>query len=754
MTALNPIMLWGLLAASIPILIHLLNRRRHRVIDWGAMQFLLASHTSRNRRVLLEEILVLAVRTAMLAALALGLARLFIQNPYFAGSGASAQAVAIVVDTSLSMSREVGGMTVLQRGVAAARQLIDTLSSADTVTVLFASATVEPVTDRPVYATDEGKAALQAQLAGIEPTAASVDMVRAIDTANLALADQVNPVKQIVVITDGQQYGWHLDEPRRWQFLAESLPTDETARPRITVLRLESPDESLVNLAVTSITLDRPIVGTDRPVRITATVTNTGQAASPARTVHVDVGERRLGSREVLALPPGASESLTLTHQFKTSGSVVITATLAGGDPIPLDDSQSLAVQVAQSLPVLLIDGAPSPEPLGSETAYLTAALAPTHRNRDAPVDYLVAARVVEVPDTDRIDLSKFRAVVLANVRYVPDALLTRLRDFVEQGGGLLITPGDQVDRADFNERLYAQGQGLSPVRLAAPVGDATARESFEILSDAAIDHPIMRLFAPPATMDLAKVHVYRWFPLEMSTRAANTRRVASLANGQPLAVEQRLGRGHVICTAVPWDIAWTNLPACKAYVVLTHELMYYLAEPLLPRWHLPPGQSLTVSFDADGAPPVGQVFDPDGTIHAVTGQRNGSRMTYPYRETSAPGVYRLVLSSPQGSTRYFFTVGLDPQESDLTSLDDEAIAHLTEPPLSLAFLETVDQAQRALSVESPGREIWRWLMLTVLLLAIVEVGLTRAIARNRHGDASAEVDLGGKQTRSPSGRG
>src|SRR5438270_5881052 len=76
-----PLMLFGLAGVAIPIVIHLFNRRRYEVIDWGAMQFLQISETTR-RRLLLEEVLLLLLRMAALALLALALAA-----PYGTGSG-------------------------------------------------------------------------------------------------------------------------------------------------------------------------------------------------------------------------------------------------------------------------------------------------------------------------------------------------------------------------------------------------------------------------------------------------------------------------------------------------------------------------------------------------------------------------------------------------------------------------------------------------------------------------------------------
>ncbi len=109
---------------------------------------------------------------------------------------------------------------------------------------------------------------------------------------------------------------------------------------------------------------------------------------------------------------------------------------------------------------------------------------------------------------------------------------------------------------------------------------------------------------------------------------------------------------------------------------------------------------------------------------------------------TQAPGVYRLVLTAAQTSRTHHFVVGLDSAESDLTRLRDpvsERLAALT----GLTFFDTPDDLQAALAVESPGREIWRWLAAGVFVLLLAEALLTRAIARSRQGEASDAVDYG-----------
>lgn len=731
MTALKPEMLWGLVAAAIPILIHILNRRRFRIVDFGAMRFLFDAYHQRRRRMRIEEILLLAIRTTLLALLAMAMARLFVRNPAVADTGATRQDIAVVLDASLSTSRTTGGRSPFDRGLAATAELIDTAATGDTVSVLVAATSIRALTEKPLYIAEDTKKELINRLAEQKPTASSLDLIRAFDAAGQALTAGTNPHRSIVVITDGQAHGWHADEVQRWQFLVENLKTDEHTHPAVHVLRLAAPDDTVTNLAVTDITLDRRVVGTDRPVTVTVAVTNTGTEPAPMRTVELTLDDRRIETAKMTGIGPGSVETLTLTHRFAAAGSYIFGARIAGNDDLPLDDAQSLAVEVTAALPVLVVDGDPSPDLLEAESAYLNAAFAPQDKYASVPVDYLVAATIIEAPDTLDVDLAAYRVVVLANVARLPDAFVDRLHDFVARGGGLLIAPGNRIERDYYNQTLYADGAGVLPARLDAPTGDATARERFETLSAATSDHPALRLFAPPTTIDLSKVHVYRWFPINAPTAASGLRTLASLTGGDRFAVEKRIGRGSVICTAVPWDIDWSNLPARKSYVVLTHELIYHLADPRQAKWNLDPGQALLATVDDPDAPRVGQIIDPAGNVHAVIAASDEERRTFRFDQTDQPGAYRLVLSAPTGSTTHHFAVGLDPAESDLTPLSEENAAWLTTQ-LEMTFLDSVDATLAAIAVDAPGREIWRWLALAVLGLLFAEVLLTRALA-GRH---------------------
>ena len=117
-------MLFGLIAAAAPILLHMFRKRTARRIVWGAWQFLAESMRQKRRRILIEEIILLVVRTAILALAALAFARPFLPEMGFFGGGE--KDVVIVLDASGSMNlKRKDGTTAFEAAVEEARELID-----------------------------------------------------------------------------------------------------------------------------------------------------------------------------------------------------------------------------------------------------------------------------------------------------------------------------------------------------------------------------------------------------------------------------------------------------------------------------------------------------------------------------------------------------------------------------------------------------------------------------------------------------
>ncbi|HJT78199.1 MAG TPA: BatA domain-containing protein, partial [Gemmataceae bacterium] len=216
---LNVLMLLGLAAVAIPPLIHLLSRRRYDVVDWGAMQFLQISQTTR-RRLLLEEILLMLLRMGLIAILVCGLAAPFLDSTALARLGGGNRDVVLLFDGSYSMGANDTGKSAHDAAKEWAAALLDGLQAGDSVSVLQAKQQVVPVVGE--LTTDLRR--VRTKIADMPGPRGGCDWPGALAAAHKILAASRRPERDIIVLSDNQRFGWADDASMlRWEMLATEL---------------------------------------------------------------------------------------------------------------------------------------------------------------------------------------------------------------------------------------------------------------------------------------------------------------------------------------------------------------------------------------------------------------------------------------------------------------------------------------------------------------------------------------------------
>src|SRR5262245_1719725 len=124
----NPLFLWGVAAAPLPLLLHLINRTRAKKVPFTALQFIEQSLAQQSIKRRLRELLLLLLRVALLALLALLLARPFLKSRYFSFAQKVQSSAVLVLDDTLSMSYREGQRTLGERAREEALKYVDTLS--------------------------------------------------------------------------------------------------------------------------------------------------------------------------------------------------------------------------------------------------------------------------------------------------------------------------------------------------------------------------------------------------------------------------------------------------------------------------------------------------------------------------------------------------------------------------------------------------------------------------------------------------
>jgi hypothetical protein len=757
----NLLMLAGLAAMSIPVIIHLLNRRRYDVVDWGAMQFLQVS-TATRRRLLIEELLLMAVRMGLVGLLVLAMAAPYVSGPVVADlGGRPSRDVVIVIDGSASMGLDDG---IHPTPHAAAREwataLLGRLSAGDGVALLLAQQQVVPV----VQELTQDLELVRERIARLPVPHGGCDWPGAVREAHRLLAARSRrPAREIIILTDGQRRGWADSESLfQWDRLAAQVRADEkqgqpgdepVARPRLWVVTVGPARESgepVPNYALKPLRPTRGLAWVGQRLQLRTALSLTGQQEyQPPYRIRLEADGKHVGDVQ----PParaGLHEGqvpLTFTHRFTTPGVHLLSLVLepdppesqrpgkaARRDLLPGDNRQDLAVEVVESLPVLLVDGDDVLSP-DSSTYFLRKALAhaPDPQRPGAVRALAVPARSFDAALLTR-DLdpqrpgSRPRVLVLADVPSLTEPQQQGVERFLKDGGGVLVALGERVQKGArlYNEGLYRAGMGWLPARLDGVAGDASRAEGATTADVKQMHHPALELFRDEPSCTLDRARFPRWWKVSAGDRASASVGCL-LTSGDPWLVEHAYGKGKVLLCAVPLDRSWgAGLPAVWEFPVLAHELVYYLADSRSADYNVQPSQPLRYQPATPASPPATiLVFPPDGEPrHFAVG-----RWPFVYEDARATGVYKL---QEAGGRAAYFVVQPDPRESDLTPCGAEDRAKVAAL-LPMHYANDLETVVAVLHGPAQAQELWWLALIGVIALLCGEVWLTRRMVAGRH---------------------
>lgn len=722
---LNPLMLLGAGAISVPIIIHLLNKRKFEKVRWAAMRFLRSSIEQNQRRLRIEDILLLILRCLIIGLLALALARPAIRSTAAGLFGQAGVTAVIVIDSSASMSQTDGVTSRFDRAKDAAEQILASLPSGSSAAVWLASDAVRPLVPEPTFDLNLARQ----QIRDARRSDRSSDLFPAVRRAVELLNQSPSVRRELYVITDAQRSAFRQS--------ADMLPLLEaekdTIRPHLVFI--DQPETE--NLSVSDLRQATGIAAIDQPLRFVAQVTNYGQ--NEARDVRVSLrisppaGADRAAAQPPVdeamidSIPPGASRSVSLFGRLREEGWHSVSASIAP-DRVPADDVRSLVVRGVRQVKVLIVDGQPGREPRDAESFYLLNALVPVTPAQRAA--HFVSATVVDGAGFRATSLDDFDVVVIANVTDFADASVDALASYVARGGGLLVFPGSSVQRAFYNDKLASQRR-LLPGLLGDPKGDPASETPVATLSDRALDHPIASLWKDPAAGSIGAARFYRIFPITPLQRQTNNAGpavgepnvVLRFADQSPAVIEHSYGQGRVVLFSSTVDTEWNDLPVRPGVFV---PLMYRTLGAIVQRqdeaMNLPAGDRLAwrtpsdwLGRDALVRPPG----DDDGSLRdARRVELVDQSPMLVVDDTDVAGVYEVTLPD---APPIRFAVAARAEESSLDTIADPDVEQLATVAEVIRF-ENGEALVASIEQQRVGTELWSTIAMLVVALAAAEM--------------------------------
>lgn len=774
---LSPALAAGAAAAAVglPVLIHLLFRKRYQIVPWAAIRFLLVAERRHRRRIDQWLLLALRVLALLLPLLAMVAATKWAEPLWQAIKPGATETVAnvprthhvIVLDASLSMAaRTDDGMTRFDRALAQIENLIHSGSDGDGYTLIVLAGTAQSVVPGP----SNDRTKVIAELQNVKLTHGPADTAAALTVVadHLARSPRAYPRRQLTFVTDLQRSAW-----------ANALPKPDAQPPEVWQRIIGRADVVVVdvaradaeNVAIANVTLLDPLPMIDSPAVITATIANLGRSERRGLRVQLLLGRPSSGTESLLpvesqtipVLPPGGREPITFGLEgqvrFREKGVHVLQVRIADPDDpdkpvdaLSQDDMRSVAVEVRDGLHALLVDGKPDPVPARRAAWYLHRALLPP----EAKPSYTPARPRTVTPaeflDPAVGDLTGVDCVYLCDVPTPTVELAAKLTAVLKRGGGVVIGlgPNAAAHRADYNRVLYNDGNGLLPGPLGEVINAAGPDDPGFRLSaeEEAYRKPPLQFFRDEEVRGGLLIAPFRNYIRLDTPPDGRARRILSFAWGgtsgvntpgspggrkpDPALVEwtPQRHRGRVVVYTSTFNEDWNDWPPIPSYLMFQQELLPFAATN--PDRHtLQVGEVVEEFFPPAAAGLIASLTGPDGRSVSLKLENQDEAGVIRFTDTRLSGLYRLRLD---GFADRPFAVNVPEvvpgtgSESDLRRIDASELRNLGEVQVvtdPADIKPTADSGALVTTAPRPhGPMIARYAVLMALVVLALELFL------------------------------
>lgn len=711
MTFLNPLVLFGLAAAAIPVILHLLNLRKLRTIEFSTLTFLKELQQTKIRKLKLRQLLLLLVRTLLVIFIILAFARPALRGTILGSIGTNAHSTVIFIfDDSFSELAADDHGERFKQAKDATLKLIDLLKEGDEAFLIKLSdlpkATIEPAAhDVSVLRTAINESRVSFIRHPLE---------EGLNLASRLLMQSHNVNKEIYIISDMQQTLFTFNQ--RSQELAPLF--DE----HVTFFRVPVGKKNIANATIDSVEVTTKILEKEKPVHIYASVRNFNNLPLRDDVVSVFLDGVRVAQKNVSVEPYG-SASLDFTVTPKKTGFIKGYVELEH-DAIEPDNKRFFSISIPDRVNIAIVAHTTA------DIQYLTLAL------QASAADGNQSLLHIDQTTEQQFSLLNIRTadvLICANVSSFSSNDVERIKSFVGNGGGLILFPGNDLQLNNYNTTLFPALNIPPGGNVVKTPGEQTAL-SFDKID---LDHP---LFATIYERELrGKNHSSQTIesPAITTTLQHLTGKqgqtLITLNNGSAFLSEYSSGNGKILLYSVPPNLTWSDFPLKGIFAPLMHRSVMYAAALNGSQETYTAGNDAAISLNSArnrSAENQYRVIAPDGVeelIQLSSQKGSTSSTSFLLHHLEQPGWYEL----RNGKTLLsLVAVNTDNRESDTRSISDADLEtfwkHYNIPASSVKLIENTDQFETTILQSRFGVELWKYCIGIALLLALFEMMIAR----------------------------
>ncbi|MCH7770941.1 MAG: BatA domain-containing protein [Bacteroidetes bacterium] len=691
MTFLNPAILIGLAAATIPVIIHLLNQRKLKKIEFSTLIFLKELQKNKIRRVKLKQWLLLALRVLIILLIVTAFARPTLEGVSIGGTTSAAKTTALfILDDSFSMSVVDQNGSYINQAKQIIKELLTNLEEGDEAGLILVSGDIE------------GEVAVTTNINSVVEKLQNINVSDASGTINSALIKASNLIlesknfnKEIYLLSDFQKDRIAIEQ--NLTNLSQAL------NERVKLYSFDFSGKEVYNIGISKLKVITKIFEINKPISFEVTVTNYSDQTANNLVVSLIVGGKRSAQKSI-NLTSNKAKIVQLEGTANKNGFVDVTVEIED-DEVSVDNKRFSSIFIPEKISVILLYDK------FNDIRFVKLALQSAADNGNLELDEKPLSKI------STIKLNNYDAVIIIGSKVIDRS--GDLRRLLTDGGGVIIFPSSEPDLVGFRGILNSLKlpQAKELIYYSEQVNKTVDFEKIDY------DHPLLQnIFRDEQKKEIESPIIQNYYKISPMGKG---RSIISLLDGSSFLSEYDFEGGKIFVFNVPPVLEWSDFPIKSIFAPLIYKSVVYLSAKDRNNSEYIAGEPLNINISRRTLPII-KVIRPDRSEDLINLNGNDSDFLN-FSKTYLSGNYKIYSGV---DLLEIISVNTEQLESNVNYiLDDEFEDYLKEINFKEAHIKiTKGEDPVTLILQARfGSELWRYFLIAAFLLALIEMTIARS---------------------------
>ncbi len=683
MTFLNPAILIGLLAASIPVIIHLLNLKKLKTIEFSTLMFLKELQKNKIRKIKIKQWLLLFLRVLIIIFIVLSFARPTLTGFNIAGVTSAAKTTSLfLIDNTFSMTVIDQQGSLFNQAKNLAEKIISLHQDGDEVFVSF-------IANDSISQANINSANFINSLNANDISLLKPELNKSMKEAGEVVNRSKNFNREIFLFSDFQKN----------LFPSEIKQTDmsELFNHRVRVYFIPFKKDELFNLSIDDVTAENQIIQKGSYVNFLVTITNHSQQNLQNRVLSLIINDRRVAQKS-FNINANETQKINIETTILSDGQLNIISEIESDD-IEFDNYYFKVINIPEKISALLLRNEVS------KPDYLKLAL------KSLPADKIF----FDEKDPSRssfIKLNDYDIVIISSDNF---SNLNQLKSYIEQGGSLMIIPPGRMNINSFNDIVSSLGIGKFESFI---TNNNKVKLQFDKVD---FEHPLFRDLFTKNQQKKIDSPVFTQF---LKNNAMTGMPIITLSDNSNFLLENKIGKGKLLLFNSAFNEEWSDFPLKTIFAPLIVKSFFYLSQKDFTSYQLKTEEEFIFNINKINSPRI-IVKRPDGTEDYIQMREINSQILK-YDKTNIVGIYSFF----NGEQKILsFAVNHHPSESVrdfLTHNDFEKYLEGLNFQGKLIEFKPNENPIEKINQSRFGTELWKLFSLLAITTAIAEMIISR----------------------------